>query len=275
MKTLVLYTFHEYNERVTYFIQNALFQRDDVDFLFICCDINDTRMETELPSYVKLMKRENIGFDFGAWADGLFKDDLYQSYDNFICVNSSVIGPFYPHYYPGNWTDIYINGLKNNVKLFGTTINCIHINDFVPHVQSYIFAVDKECLDYLIESNIFTNNYETNFGVLIEEKELKMSQLVLSKGWNIGCLQKNYKDIDFAKNQRTVYKYNVSLYNDVMYQEYLDKNMWDYKELVFVKGNRIAVPREITELEVHNICRAKRHPHIPKSTLWMHKPPDA
>ena len=44
-------------------------QRDDVDFLIICCDINDTRMDSELPSYVKLMKRDNIGFDFGAWSE--------------------------------------------------------------------------------------------------------------------------------------------------------------------------------------------------------------
>jgi lipopolysaccharide biosynthesis protein len=274
MKTLVLYTFHEYNERVTYFIQNALFQREDVDFLVVCCDVNDSRMETELPNYVKLMKRENIGFDFGAWADGLFKDDLYKNYNRFIFVNSSVIGPFYPHYYPGKWTDIYVGGLENNVKLFGSTINCIHISDFLPHVQSYIFAVDKECLDYLIQHNIFTNKYETNFGVLIEQKELKMSEIVLTKGWNIGCLHKNYKGVDFAKNKRTVYNYNVSLYNDVMYQDYLDKNMWDYTELVFVKGNRVALPRQITEVDVGNICGKRGHPHIPKSTLHMHKPKD-
>lgn len=274
MKTLVLYTFHEYNERVAYFIQNALFQRDDVDFLVICCDINDTRMETELPNYVKLMKRDNIGFDFGAWSDGLFKDDLYKNYDNFIFVNSSVIGPFYPHYYPGNWTDIYIGGLKNNVKLFGSTINCIHVVHFVPHVQSYIFAVNKECLDYLIQTNIFSNIYETNFSVLIEEKELKMSLLVLARDWNIGCLHKHYKDVDFAKNKRTVYNYNITLYNDVMYQEYLDKHLWELNELVFVKGNRISIPTEITDIETHNICRKYKHPHIPKSTLYMHKPKD-
>jgi hypothetical protein len=88
-------------------------------------------------------------------------------------------------------------------------------------------------------------------------------------------LHKNYKDVDFAKNQRTVYNYNVSLYNDVMYQEYLDKNMWDYKELVFVKGNRVALPGKITEVDVGNICGKRGHPHIPKSTLWMHKPKDA
>jgi hypothetical protein len=232
-------------------------------------------METELPSYVKLIKRDNIGFDFGAWADGLFKDDLYKNYDNFIFVNSSVIGPFYPDYYLGNWSDIYINGLKNNVKLFGSTINCIHINDFVPHVQSYIFAVDKECLDYLIECNIFTNHYETNFTVLIEEKELKMSQLVLAKGWNIGCLHKHYKDVDFVKNKKTIYNYNITLYNDIMYQEYLDKHVWELNELVFVKGNRISLPKEITDYELYQICYKYKHPHIPKSTLWMHKPTEA
>jgi lipopolysaccharide biosynthesis protein len=232
-------------------------------------------MESELPKYVKLIKRDNVGFDFGAWTDGLFKDDLYKNYDNFIFVNSSVIGPFYPHYYPGNWTDIYIGGLKNNVKLFGSTINCIHITHFIPHVQSYIFAVDRECLEYLIQQNIFTSSYESNFTVLIQEKELKMSELVLSKGWNIGCLHKHYKDIDFANNQRCVYKYNITLYNDIMYQDYLNKHLWELSELVFVKGNRISLPRKITEMDVHNICYKRKHPHIPQSTLYMHKPPDA
>lgn len=263
MKTLVLYTFHEYNERVTYFIQNALFQRDDVDFLVICCDINDTRMETELPSYVKLIKRDNLGFDFGAWSDGLFKDDLYKNYDNFIFVNSSVVGPFYPHYYPGNWTDIYISGLKNNVKLFGSTICCIHITTFLPHVQSYIFAVDKESLDYLIECNIFTNNYETVFYDVIIHKELEMSKKILERGWNIGCLHKHYKNVDFAGLKNNIYAYKLSLLNDIMYQKYTDANFWDLNELVFVKGNRIKCPQKPTLEQIFKLQRDSYHPHIP------------
>jgi lipopolysaccharide biosynthesis protein len=263
MKTLVLYTFHEYNDRVTYFIKNALFQRDDVDFLVVCCDMNDRRMEKELPSYVKLIKRDNIGFDFGAWSDGIFKDDLYKNYDNFIFINSSVIGPFYPHYYPGNWTDIYIKGLTNNVKLFGSTICTMYISSFVPHVQSYIFAVDKESLEYLIKCNIFTNKYETVFGNVIVNKELEMSKKILENGWNIGCLHKHYKNVDFANLKNNIFGYKLSLLNDIMYQKYLDANFWDFNELVFVKGNRVKWSEKPTLDKIFQLHRESHHPHIP------------
>jgi len=34
-KTLILYVFHEYNERVKYFIKNAIFEDENVDFIMI------------------------------------------------------------------------------------------------------------------------------------------------------------------------------------------------------------------------------------------------
>jgi hypothetical protein len=37
-KTLVLYVFHTYNDRVEHFIKNAVFKADDVDFVFMCND---------------------------------------------------------------------------------------------------------------------------------------------------------------------------------------------------------------------------------------------
>ena len=43
--------------------------------------------------------------------------NIYKKYDYFIFVNSSVIGPYLPKNFKGNWTDIYINGLKKH-KLF-------------------------------------------------------------------------------------------------------------------------------------------------------------
>jgi hypothetical protein len=241
MKTLVLYTFHEYNERVSYFIQNAFFERDNVDFLVVCCDINDTRMESELPTYVKLMKRENIGFDFGAWSDGLFKDDLYKNYDNFIFVNSSVIVPFIPSYYKGKWTDIYINGLQNNVKLFGSTINasCDPMNR--SHVQSYIFSMDKLTLEYLIDCEIFSiTNYAKTFDDAIYQKEVLMSRKIIENNWNIGSLLSYYKDVDFTFRSKKPSEYNMEFLDDIMYPNFKD-TLWNVYELVFIKGNRINV----------------------------------
>ena len=46
----------------------------------------------------------------------------------------------------------YVN-LNNNIKLFGSTINTISEPYNKAHVQSYIFAMDKETLKYLGKKN--------------------------------------------------------------------------------------------------------------------------
>ena len=58
-KTLVLYVFHQYNERVKHFIQNAIFYDENIDFLVISNNKNNV---FEVPPYVKTMYRDNIGF---------------------------------------------------------------------------------------------------------------------------------------------------------------------------------------------------------------------
>ena len=70
MTTLVLYVFHEFNNRVHYFLKNAIFQDDKVDFLIIC---NNTEITFDVPEYVKVLKRNNIGYDFGVGLMDYFK----------------------------------------------------------------------------------------------------------------------------------------------------------------------------------------------------------
>jgi hypothetical protein len=83
-KTLVLYVFHEYNKLVKYFIENAIFKADDVDFIIIC---NNKETDYEAPDYVKRVWRDNKGYDFGGWSEGLFDDDNYKKYDYYIFAN--------------------------------------------------------------------------------------------------------------------------------------------------------------------------------------------
>ena len=35
-KSIVIYVFHEYNERVDFFIKNCIFKDDKTDFLIVC-----------------------------------------------------------------------------------------------------------------------------------------------------------------------------------------------------------------------------------------------
>jgi len=232
-KTLILYVFHEVNERVDFFVKNALLQ-NDADFLFISNGKNNV---LELPEYVDILFRENVGYDFGGWSDGLFRNDRYQKYENFIFVNSSSVGPFCT----SAWPNHYLSGLVGNVKLFGSTINCAPN----PHVQSNIFSMNKETLNYLIECEIFSpTKYTQSFDDTIWEKEVKMSQKIIEAGWNIGCLMKHYENVDFTFKEKQPQDYNILFLGDVMFDRWINV-YWKPSEIVFVKGNRITNYKEL------------------------------
>ena len=231
MKTLVLYVFHIMNDRVKQFINNCIFYDENIDFIIISNDKNNI---IEIPNYVKTLYRDNIGYDFGGWSDALLTDKIYENYDHFIFVNSSVIGPFLPLYYKGKWTDVYIDGLQNS-KLFGSTINtCMNPLNY-SHVQSYIFSMNKETLEHLIHCEIFSmTNYAKTFDEAIWNKEVLMSRKVIEKGWNIASLLKQYKNVDFTfKTENQPFEY----FDDMMFDRYRNK-YWNEFELVFIKGNR-------------------------------------
>jgi hypothetical protein len=237
-KLLVLYVFHIYNYRVKHFIENCIFYDENVDFIIIS---NSKDNKIEAPDYVKTLYRDNIGYDFGGWSDALLTDNLYENYDNFIFLNSSVIGPFMPSYYKDKWTDIYVNGLQNNVKLFGSTINtcCDPLN--ISHVQSYIFSMNKTTLKYLINCEIFSiTNYAKTFDAAVWEKEVLMSRKIIENNWNIGSLLSYYKDVDFTFTDKKPEEYNIIFLDDIMFPSFKDI-LWNVYDVVFIKGNRINV----------------------------------
>tara|TARA_A100001015_G_scaffold64509_1_gene71236 strand:+ start:4645 stop:5364 length:720 start_codon:yes stop_codon:yes gene_type:complete len=237
-KLLVLYVFHIYNDRVEHFIKNCIFYDKNIDFIIIS---NNKNNNFKAPDYVKKLFRDNIGFDFGGWSEALLIDNLYKNYDNFIFLNSSVIGAFLPSDYKGNWTDIYVNGLQNNIKLFGSTINTVNNPLSLSHVQSYIFSMNKTTLEYLINCDIFSiTNYAKTKNDTIWYKEVLMSRKIIENNWNIGSLLSYYKDIDFTFKYKKPSEYNIVFMNDIMYQKYKDK-IWNIYEIVFIKGNRVQV----------------------------------
>jgi len=236
MKTLVLYVFHSMNERVQYFLDNCIFQDENVDFIIIS---NDKTNKFKVPNYVKTFFRDNIGYDFGGWSEALLTNDLYLNYDNFIFANSSIIGPFLEDSFQGKWTDIYLNGLCDNIKLFGSTINTINNPLHKSHIQSYIFSMNKETLKYLIQCQIFSStNYASTFNEAIWNKEVLMSRKIIENGWNIGSLFKYYHGIDFTFKTKQPNEYNITFLDDIMYSEHIGR-VWKPTEIIFIKGNRI------------------------------------
>ena len=232
-KLLVLYVYHIYNDRVKHFIKNCIFYDENVDFIIIA---NDKKAEINVPNNVKTLYRDNIGYDFGGWSDALLTDDLYKKYDKFIFVNSSVIGPY--GIANNRWTDVYINGLTDNIKLFGSTINTMLDPANKSHVQSYIFSMDKNTLQYLIDCEIFSKTeYAKTFDEAIRLKEILMSRKIIQNKWNIGSLMEYYKGVDFTFRDESPKHYNIKFLDDIMYQPFCS-SLWSANELVFIKGNR-------------------------------------
>jgi hypothetical protein len=237
-KTLVLYVFDKYNNRVKHFIDNAVFYDENIDFVFIS---NGTNNVFEVPNYVKKILRDNVGYDFGGWSFALLENDLYKNYDYFIFANSSIIGPFLPPNFKGKWTDIYINGLQDNIKLFGSTINTINDPKNKSHIQSYIFSLDKTTLEYLIECEIFSvNNYTKTLLETVFNKEIEMSRKIIQNEWNIGSLFNYYSGVDFTFKTKKIQDYNLTFLGDIMFSKYRN-TLWHDSEIVFIKGNRMGL----------------------------------
>jgi hypothetical protein len=206
---------------------------------------NDLDIEFSVPEYVFKLQRENIGYDFGGWSDALLENNIYINYDYFIFVNSSVIGPFLPVDHSGKWTDIYIHGLTNNIKLFGSTINTINNPLQWAHVQSYIFSMNRETLDYLIDCDIFSlTNYSKDFRETVYKKEVLMSRNIIEAGWNIGSLLKRYQGVDFTFKNKQPSDYKERFISDMM-SERFRRRWWFEDEVVFIKGNRTNNPIEL------------------------------
>jgi len=230
-KTLVLYVFHQDNFNLKYFIKNGIFKDENTDFLLIC---NNKNIKIDIPDFVKIIFRENIGYDFGAWSDALLTNNLYTKYNNFIFINSSVLGPFVPIYYKNKWTNIFIDGLTDTIKLYGSTINTCSLNrceiTLDSHVQSYAFCMDKNTLEYLISKEIFSKtNLSLSHTDTVINKEIQMSREIINNNWNIGCILHIYNNIDFR-----TYTNNVLQLNDTTNLKYFNEYLHPY-EVIFIK----------------------------------------
>lgn len=243
-KILVVYVFHELNSRVEMFLKLGVFKSDKIDFMFVC---NNPHFKFDrirnFPNYVLTHTRENTGYDFGAYSFALTHENIYKKYDKYILMNSSCKGPYIPTYYKGNWTEPFIDGLQGDVKLFGAMINPESHPTELAHVQTNIFAIDREALEYLIETEIFDlENIQKKQGDAVLFQEILMSRLIIERGWNIGCLFQAFKDVDFRFIDKSPYQYPQQVqkflfYGDLQYPQYKN-NVWSPYQLIFYKGNR-------------------------------------
>ena len=243
-KTLIIYSGHEVNDNLDYFIKNGYIDDPMYDFVFIFNNLNQRFEFLTEKKNVRIMTRENIGLDFGGWTHVLFSKDpdndkyLYEKYDYFIFLNQTVRGPFLPLWYQqkkhGFWPELFISNLNDDVKLVGT---CVGFFASRPYISSVFLVMDRIGLDIAINKKIFDlTTICMPKSLIITKKEIGLSSAIIEAGYNIRSMLYYYKDIDFRK-YKSEQAYNCHLRPN----KYFDININPY-EIIFIKQNRSIDP---------------------------------
>ncbi|KAI2495952.1 hypothetical protein MHU86_18562 [Fragilaria crotonensis] len=68
-------------------------------------------------------------------------------YNYFVYINCGVTGPS-PQWANRPWTSVFLQKLRDGVKMVGLTMNCAYLH---PHVQSMMYAMDREGLQIVMD----------------------------------------------------------------------------------------------------------------------------
>ncbi|MCW1067016.1 rhamnan synthesis F family protein [Streptococcus anginosus] len=191
MKRLLLYVhFNKYN-RVS---SHVYFQLTQMRPLFskVVFISNSQVSEHDYQKLVDLhlmdnfIQRENVGFDFAAWRDGMTHvgfDDI-TTYDVVTIMNDTCFGPlwdikdYYLNYEANDQVDFW--GLTNNRR----TKKSRQTHGFPEHIQSYFITFKKP----VIASSAFRNFWEnvknhTDVQEVINDYETKVTTTFLAAGF--------------------------------------------------------------------------------------------
>jgi lipopolysaccharide biosynthesis protein len=242
-KICLIYNYYEkddkYKENLQFFLDNGILE--EVDYYFVINGNYSIKFPNK--SNIKIYKRENKGYDFGAYSHII---DKLKVYDYYFFMNTSVKGPYLKD--NTKWYDKFLPLFNNNVHLVGTSINictlpttCIDPNSdkYVnPHVQSMFFGLTNKYFNELKNENFFNENEinNMNFTDLIMKKEVGMSQIAIEKGYNINCILSKYKNLDYLTIDKDINP--TSINGDSYFKgKYFGETIDPY-EVIFFKTNR-------------------------------------
>ncbi|QKF94528.1 GDP-fucose protein O-fucosyltransferase [Fadolivirus algeromassiliense] len=206
METLISYAYYETDKtkfNLEFYSNIGII--NDKRHLYIIV-INGENCSIKLPSHdnVIVLKRPNIGFDFGAhnhainWAVEKYGAELPFKY--YIFMNCGVIGPFIPPSYPKNlhWSTIFTSKITDDIKLVGTTISCLgrtHGEFIGPKVGGYFFTTDNIGLTLMLDKKDIFKDHDTKKDAI--GAEYKMTDVIMNAGYGIDCMLYKYQGIDW------------------------------------------------------------------------------
>ena len=244
----MIYAYYEKNNKYMYnfkyFLEHGIL--DYIDYYIVINGV--CNVDIPIRNNIKVLYRENIGFDFGAYSHAI--STIISVYDYYFFMNTSVIGPYSEN---KDWINNFIDLFNNeNVKIVGTSINIYSKNNVGPynlnyiykhkapynHVQTMFFGITRDYLDYLKKINFFNEEVinKMNMNYIIAFKEIGLSQHALSNGWNINCILDKYKNLDYRILNKDINNYSRN--GDPYYMNsYYGSNI-KKEDVIFFKINR-------------------------------------
>jgi hypothetical protein len=210
-KSLVVYHFfHKDDSYIDNFKHFMLFgYTKEHDYCILIA--GDTTTSLPQASNIQYIKVQNINNDYGGYCQ-LLSDNLtdIDQYEHYIFINCSVRGPFLLPDSSETWIEKYLKKLASNIGLVGGSI-CILAPDHhhsiayhkrwggnsTTHVQTMSYAMHRETLRYLIESGFYNKQPRLEKDMVIENYEIRLSQLVLQKGLDLRCLLPEYNQLSY------------------------------------------------------------------------------
>jgi hypothetical protein len=202
-RALILYAYFESGtapDHLRFFCEHGIQPLPDRDYVVI---INGRLCSAEaaIPTFanVRVIRRDNVGFDFGAWAhalraleeDALLRGDAldWRAYRFCMMINSSTLGPLLaPREDAADWLRPFERLLVGRCALVGPTISDFEM--FVPHVQSMCMAVSVAGLRAMAEAGVFDHSEEDERIVwdVVLRREIGASRAVMEAGHAIDAL---------------------------------------------------------------------------------------
>lgn len=206
MKSVIIYTYYNSdisNYNLNFFVKTELKYRENIDYIIVINGFNyDKNIVFPKIDNLTIIRRENIGFDFGGHYSALETISFNnKKYDYYFFMNSSVIGPIIPHYFTEHWTNIFIRKITSKVKLVGTTIVCLppatdRVGGEGPHVEGFFFMTDKIGLDLLKKKKTIFCYHDTKYSAIVNG-EYGLSECIIDNGYSIDCMMRQYQGINW------------------------------------------------------------------------------
>lgn len=217
MKSVIIYTYfssHSSDYNLNFFVKKELTYKDNIDYIIVIngysCDKN---IQFPILENLIILKRENIGYDFGGHNCALeYMEQNSKNYDYYFFMNSGVIGPIIPNYFTEcHWSNIFIKKINDRVKLVGTTIVCLPHHDagsYGPKVEGFFFMVDNIGLELLKNQKTIFCNHIDKYSAIVNG-EYGLSNCILKNGFSIDCMLPRYKNIDWTNDANYTLNNNI------------------------------------------------------------------